>query len=186
VASSASGSATLAGRYASALFDLADEAKAIDTVESDLTAISHMIDESDDLKRLIASPVLARDEQSRAVDAVLKKAGASDTTRQFVGVCAQNRRLFALPAMIREFRRLASERRGEQAAEVISAKALNNDQKAALADALKKAVGSDVAVDEKVDPELLGGLIVRIGSRMVDGSLKTKLQQMRLAMKGVA
>lgn len=186
MAASASGSATLAGRYASALFDLANDAKATETVEGDLSTISQMLDASADLRRLIASPVLGRGEQSRAIGAVLDKAGVSDTTRNFVSVCAQNRRLFALPAMIREFRRMASEHRGEQAAEVISAKALSDDQKAALADALKKAVGSDVAVEEKVDPELLGGLVVRIGSRMVDGSLKTKLQQMRLAMKGVA
>lgn len=186
MASSSSGSATLAGRYASALFDLASDAKALAAVEGDLNTVSALIDESDDLRRLIASPVLGRDEQQRAVVAVLEKVGVAEMTRNFVGVCANNRRLFALPAIIRAFRAMASEQRGEQAAEVVSAQPLSSEQKAALSAALKQAVGSDVAVEEKVDPDLLGGLVVRIGSRMVDGSLKTKLQQMRLAMKGVA
>ena len=186
MASSSSGSATLAGRYASALFDLAADAKALEAVEGDLNTITALIDESDDLKRLIASPVLGRDDQERAIVAVLEKVGVNDMVRNFVGVCATNRRLFILPDIIRAFRAMTSEQRGEQAAEVISAKALSTEQKAALSAALKEAVGSDVAVEEKVDPDLLGGLVVRIGSRMVDGSLKTKLQQMRLAMKGVA
>lgn len=186
MASSSSGSATLAGRYASALFDLASDAKALEAVEGDLNTVSALLDESDDLKRLIASPIVGRDDQQRAIEAVLEKVGVAEMTRNFVGVCAQNRRLFALPAIIRAFRAMASEQRGEQAAEVISAKPLSSEQKAALSAALKQAVGSDVAVEEKVDPDLLGGLVVRIGSRMVDGSLKTKLQQMRLAMKGVA
>ncbi|MHC8510266.1 MAG: F0F1 ATP synthase subunit delta [Rhodospirillales bacterium] len=186
MASSGSGAATLARRYAAALFALADDAGALEPALRDIETLSALLDESADLRRLTASPVIARADQERAMLAVLERAGVGETVRNFTGVVARNRRLFALPAMMNEFRALYARHRGEHAAEVTSARPLTPKQKSAVAAALKSALGGDVAVDEKVDPGLLGGLVVRVGSRMVDGSVKTKLQQMRLAMKGTA
>jgi len=154
----------LATRYAAALFDLADSA---------------------DLKRLINSPVLSRAEQGKAMAAVLQAAGFSDLTQKFIGLVAQNRRLFAIPAMIKAYQKMLADRRGEMTAEVTAARALTDAQQAAVSDAIKRVVGGKVAIDVKVDPSLLGGLIVRIGSRMIDSSLKTKLQKLQFAMKGV-
>jgi F-type H+-transporting ATPase subunit delta len=144
-----------------------------------------MVAESADLKRLIRSPVLSRQEQGKAMEALLVAAGMSDLTRRFVGLLVHNRRLFLLAAIINAFQDLLAGRRGEAAAEVTSAKALTDRQRAAIAAALKQVSGAEVSIAEKVDPELLGGLVVRMGSRMVDSSLRTKLQRMRLAMKGV-
>ncbi len=175
----------LAGRYASALFDLADAEKALDAVAEDLSVLGLMIDESDDLRRLLRSPVISRQEQGNALLAVMEKAGMNQLTQNFTGVIAQNRRLFALQDMIGAYQAILAAYRGETTAEVVSAKELTDAQKTALSDALKKAVGTNVSVDAKVDPGLLGGLIVKVGSQMVDSSLNTKLQQLRLAMKGV-
>ncbi len=175
----------LAGRYASALYDLADAEKALDAVAEDLSALSLMIDGSDDLNRLLRSPVISRDEQEKALLAIIDKAGMNKLTRNFAGVIAQNRRLFALQNMIDAYQAILASHRGETTAEVVSAKALTDAQLTALNDALKQAVGTNVSVDAKVDPGLLGGLIVKVGSLMVDSSLNTKLQQLRLAMKGV-
>ena len=143
-----------------------------------------MIAESPDLRRLIRSPVISREDQGRAMAAVLAKAKMSELTKNFVGVAAENRRLFALPAMIAAFQGLLAERRGEATAQVASAKPLTKAQQDRLGQALKKAIGSKVAVDATVDEGLLGGLVVKVGSRMVDSSLRTKLQHLRLAMKG--
>jgi F-type H+-transporting ATPase subunit delta len=186
VSSQSTGATGLAGRYASALFELADEAKALDEVADDLRTLRTMLDESDDLVRLVRSPVIPREEQSRAMAAVLEKAGLSDLTKRFVAVVARNRRLFVLPAMIAAYLAIIAERRGEVTAQVTAAKDLSEQQLTALGDALKAALGSNVAIDVKVDPGLLGGLVVRVGSRMVDNSLRTKLTQLRLAMKGAA
>lgn len=175
----------LAGRYAAALFDLADAEKALDAVAEDLAVFGRMIDASDDLQRLVRSPVISRDEQEKAVLAIADKAGMNKLTRNFVGVIAQNRRLFALTNMISAYQGILASRRGEATAEVVSAKQLSDAQMNALSDALKQAVGTKVSVDAKVDPGLLGGLIVKVGSRMVDSSLRTKLSQLRLAMKGI-
>ena len=179
------GSAGLADRYAAALFELADEAKALDAVAGELTLLDRMVTESADLRRLIRSPVISRADQRRGMEAVLDHAGVGDLTRRFVGLIARNRRLFALPDMVAAFRDMLAGRRGETAAVVVSAKPLSAAQSKAVGEALKKAVGTDVAVDERVDPSLLGGMIVRVGSRMIDSSLSTKLQRLRLAMKGV-
>jgi len=144
-----------------------------------------MIDGSADLKRLIRSPVLSRDAQASAMKALLERAEISTLTRNFVGLVARNRRLFALPGMIAGYLHLLAERRGEIRAEVTAAQEMSKAQVAALNDQLKRAVGSKVAVDIRVDPAIIGGLVVKVGSRMVDGSLRSKLQRLQLAMRGI-
>lgn len=174
----------LAGRYATALYDLADNGKVIDEVAADLSALGRMIDESDDLRRLVQSPVMSREDQTKAIGALVEKAGMQDLTQKFVGTVAQNRRLFVLRQMISAFHAYLAERRGQATAEVTSASDLSEKQLSALNDALKSAMGTSVSVETKVDPSLLGGLVVKVGSRMIDTSLRTKLSQLRLAMKG--
>jgi F-type H+-transporting ATPase subunit delta len=174
----------LGGRYANALFELAHEAKALDAVADDLTRIEAMLAESADLRRLVTSPVLTREEQGRAMGAVLTAMGAHGLTRRAVGLMAQKRRLFVLKDVILAYRRLLAARRGEVAAEVISARALAKVQAEEIAAALKSALGREVSVETRVDPALIGGLIVRVGSRMIDNSLSTKLRRLQFAMKG--
>jgi F-type H+-transporting ATPase subunit delta len=174
----------IAGRYAKALFDLADEAKQLDQVATDLRAIHAAIDESEDLRRLTRSPVISRADQGKAMGAVAERLGVSELTGKFLAHAAANRRLFALPNIIKAFLTELATRRGEIAAEVTSAKPLSEAQTAALEDALKKAVGGKVAVTTKTDQSLIGGLIVKVGSRMVDSSVATQLQRLKLAMKG--
>jgi F-type H+-transporting ATPase subunit delta len=185
VAARGTGAGGLAARYAAALFELADTHKAIDLVAGDLADLKAMIGGSDALRALIRSPILSRDEQGRAMAALLQQAGTSDLVRKFVGLVARNRRLFALPQMIDAFLAELARRRGEMRAEVTAAKPLNEQQQASLAEAIRRSVGGKVAVDVKVDPALIGGLVVKVGSRMVDSSLRTKLQRLQLAMKGV-
>ena len=185
VSSNVIGATGLSGRYATALFELADEEKALDDVASDLASVGVMIEESDDLQRLIRSPIISRDDQLGAMDAVLDAAGVGQLTRNFIGVVTRNRRLFALPGMIKDYQALLAASRGEATAEVTSAQQLSDAQISAVEDSIKQAMGTKVAIDAKVDESLLGGLVVKVGSRMVDTSLKTKLSQLRLAMKGV-
>ena len=185
VSSNVIGATGLSGRYATALFELADEVKALDDVANDLASIGAMIVESVDLQRLIRSPVISRDNQLDAMDAVLEVAGVGRLTRNFIGVVTRNRRLFGLPGMIKDYHALLAAARGEATAEVTSAQPLSDVQMSAVENSIKKAMGTKVAIDAKVDESLLGGLIVKVGSRMVDTSLKTKLSQLRLAMKGV-
>lgn len=177
------GAAGLAGRYATALYELAEADKQLDQVADDLSGIATMINESDDLARLIRSPVISRADQSKAMAAVLEKAGAAELTRRFVGVVAENRRLFLLDAMIKQFQALLAARRGELTAEVVSAIKLTDKQHKAIEDELKRAMGAKVAVETKVDEDLLGGMIIKMGSRMIDSSLRTKLQKLRLSMR---
>ena len=184
--SDATGVTGLAGRYAAALFELAEESGALDGVADDLNQLQAMIRASDDLRRLIASPILKRTDQRFGMDAVMAEAGMDKLTRNFVAVVAENRRLYAVPDMIKAFQARLAAKRGETTAEVVSAKPLTETQLTQLGDALKRAIGTKVAIDAKVDAGLLGGLVVKVGSRMVDSSLNTKLQQLRLAMKGVA
>jgi F-type H+-transporting ATPase subunit delta len=179
------GTAGLAARYAAALFDLADEARELDAVAADLRAIRALITDSADLRRLVRSPVLTREDQGRAMAAVLEKAGTSDLVRRFVGLVAGNRRLFALNDMIEAYLGELARRRGEITASVTSAAPLSEAQSTALADALRRAMGGKVAVETHTDAGLIGGLIVKFGSRMVDSSLKSKLQRLQLVMKGV-
>lgn len=175
----------IAERYASALYELADESKALDQVAADLKAIRAMMASSADFMRLIRSPVLGRSEQAKAVSALADKAGFSGLTGRFMGTLASNRRLFALASVIDAFLAELARRRGEATADVTSAVALTPAQTQALEEALKSVVGSKVSVDLKVDHSLIGGLVVRVGSRMIDTSLATKLRRLRLAMKGV-
>ena len=176
----------LAGRYASALFELADDKQQLDGVAEELKQLRALVDESADLSHLISSPVIARNQQAKAMAAILDQAGASDLTRRFVLVVANNRRLFALPQIITAYLAELSRRRGEVTAEVTSARPLTPSQEASLTETLRKEVGAKVQVDVNVDPSLLGGLVVKVGSRMIDSSLRTKLQKLQFAMKGIA
>jgi F-type H+-transporting ATPase subunit delta len=175
----------VAERYATALFDLAVEQNALKLVETDLDAISALINESADLKRLIASPVFAADDQARALWAILTRAGIGGLAGNIARVMAANRRLFVLPGTIAAFKRLAAKQRGEIAAEVTSAEPLSDRQVADLRAALKASLGKDVTLNQRVDAALIGGLIVKVGSRMIDDSVKTKLNSLRIAMKEV-
>lgn len=174
----------LAKRYALALYELADEQKALDTVAEDFSALRQLLADSDEFARLVRSPRLSRGDQVKGSTAILKAFGAHDLTVKFVGVLAQNRRLFALPDMMKAFLSELAHRRGEVAAEVTSAAALSKDEVDAVTEALRKVVGQKVTVSLAVDPKLIGGLIVRVGSRMIDNSLRTKLHRLQLAMKG--
>ena len=175
----------IAGRYATALFELARDRGALDEVAQDLADLAVMYDESEDLQRLLRSPVIGHEAQGRAIAAVLERAGVQPMTRNFVGVVAGNRRLFALRDMIKVFRALLAEHRGEIVAEVASAQALNDSQVAAIKSELSAVMRTDVNLETKVDPALLGGMVVKVGSRMVDSSLRTKLQNLKFAMRGV-
>lgn len=174
----------IAARYAKALFDLADEQKALDPVAQDLRNVQQLVSESDDLRRMVRSPVISRADQGKAMAAILDKAGASELTSKFIGYLAAHRRLFALGAITKAFLAELASRRGEVTAEVTSARSLSDAQMGAVEEALKKVVGGKVAVEHRVDPSLIGGLIVKVGSRMVDSSLATQLQKLKLAMKG--
>ena len=171
------------GRYATALFELAGETNAVDQVESDFDGFDRMLDASPELWRLVRSPVYSADEQVRALGAVLEAAGASTLTSNFLKLTARNRRLFAIRDMIGAFRKLVAVARGEIAAEVTSAHELSPGQVQALKAELK-AEARDVKLTQRVDPAILGGLIVKVGSRMIDNSLRTKLQLLKAAMKG--
>ncbi len=184
MASEATGVSGLTGRYATALFDLADQHRALDRIAADLTALGRMIDESTDLTRLIRSPIVSREAQARAMEKLGEVAELSPLARNFIGLVARNRRLFALPGMIGAYRKLLAERRGEIRAEVTAAQDLSPQQVDAITEQLKRAVGSKVAVEIRIDPAIIGGLVLRVGSRMVDGSLRTKLQRLQLAMRG--
>ena len=186
MASETTGVSGLAERYAAALFDLADERRVLDEVASDLRQLRAMVQASPDLLRLIRSPILSRDEQSKGVTALAEQAGLSRLVRDFLAVVARNRRLFAVPAMIEAFLAELASRRGEVTAEVTSAQPLSEAQLAALNETLRRSIGSRVSVDARVDPTLIGGLMVKLGSRMVDGSIRSKLQRLQLAMKSIA
>ena len=176
--------ASLAGRYATALFALAKENSSIDAVQASLDTLSKAIAESDDLKELTNSPVLSRDDAGKAIAAIAKSLGLEKLTSNVLGVLAANRRLDQIPAVIRAFSTLASSHRGEIKAEVTSAHPLDKKQIDALKAQLKKRVGSDVSVSTAVDPSILGGLVVKIGSQMIDSSIKTRLNTLSQAMKG--
>lgn len=175
----------IAGRYATALFELAAERKVLDEAARNLEAIRALLEESDDLRRLVRSPLFKRDDQARAMEAVMDRLDIGDLVLNFIGVVARNRRLFTLPEIIRDFNALLARHRGEVAASVASASPLSEQQIAAIEAALRAAVGTDVTLQANVDPLLIGGLVVKVGSRMIDSSVGTKLQNLRLAMKGV-
>jgi F-type H+-transporting ATPase subunit delta len=157
----------------------------LDKVADDLMRLDAMIKASDDLERLIRSPIVSRDDQGRALAAVSKKANMSKLTQKFLGTIAKNRRLFSISEIISAYHGLIENQLGESSAEVVTATELTDKQIKILSTSLKKAIGSDIAIKAEVDESILGGLIIKIGSRMVDGSIKTKLQQLRFAMKGI-
>lgn len=175
----------VAGRYATALFELAGEADAIDTVATDLASFSALLAESADLRRLIESPAFSAEEQTGAIKAVLEKAGIGGVAGKFIGLVASKRRLFALPGMIQGYKNLVAQAKGIVSAEVTLAEKPTAKRVDEIRAALKSVAGKDVDVAIKVDPALIGGLVVKMGSRMVDASLKTKLNSIRLAMKEV-
>jgi F-type H+-transporting ATPase subunit delta len=174
----------VAGRYANALFELTLEQNALGAVEQDLATFAEAL-EAPDLRRLVQSPVISAEEQARALDAVLKALKLGTLTGNFLKLAAKNRRLFAVPDMIRAFRMALARHRGQVNAEVTSAAKLEDGQLRALKQALAAVLGKDVQLDQKVDASLLGGLIVKVGSRMVDSSLRTKLSSLKHAMKEV-
>jgi F-type H+-transporting ATPase subunit delta len=176
----------VAGRYASALFELAAEANATDKVGADLTSFQALLDASEDLVRLVRSPVFAADDQIAALEAICEKAGIDGLALNFIKLVTRNRRLFYLADMIRAYGALLAEARGEVPAEVTSADELSARHIAELKDTLRASIGRDVQLSTRVDPSILGGLIVKVGSRMMDNSLKTKLQNLKIAMKGTA
>lgn len=172
-------------RYARSLFELARDEGSVAETEKDLGRFAAMLDESDDLQRLVTSAVFSAEDQLRAISAILDKAGIKGLVGNFLRVVAQNRRLFAVPGIIASFRQIAAEARGEVSADVTSAHALDATQEKELKAALKSVAGKDVTVNLTVDPSLLGGLVVKIGSRQIDTSLKTKLNSLKLALKEV-
>ena len=174
----------IAERYASAVYELADEARELDGLADDLRSLNALLNESADLQTLIRTPLIDADAKAAAIGAVLEQGGASDLTRRFIAVVARNNRLFVLPATIDAFLAELARRRGEITAEVSSAQLLKQSQLEAVTNALRSALGGKVTVDAKLDPSLIGGLVVRVGSRMIDASLKSKLQRLQLAMKG--
>ena len=174
----------LAGRYAAALFELAGEHKAVDAVSADLAAFRKAMDANSDLARVVKSPVFSRENQGKALKAVLDKLGAGKLTVQFVLLLANKRRLFALTGIIRAYESLVAKARGETEAEVTSARPLADAELTELKTALKARLGREPRLAAKVDPALLGGLVVKVGSRMIDSSLRTKLDGLRAVMKG--
>ena len=175
----------MAGRYATALFELALEANSIDAVLADLQKFDALLGESADLTRLVRSPVFGADAQLKAVSAVVERAGITGLAAQFLKVLTQNRRLFAVREVIRSYGALVARHKGEVTAEVTVAEPLSEPHRQEIKDTLDAVTGKDVRVDVKVDPAIIGGLIVKLGSRMVDSSLRTKLNGLRLAMKEV-
>lgn len=183
--SETTGATGLAGRYATALFELAEEGKQLDAVAKDLAGLRAMMDISDDLRRMILSPVVSRQDHAKAMTVLAGHAGMEELTRNFLGFVAMNRRLLALDRMIGAYLSLLAQSRGEMTAEVISAAELSEEHLEQIADAVKQALGSKVAIEARVDSSLLGGLIVKVGSKMFDSSLRTKLAKLQFAMKGV-
>ena len=173
----------VSGRYATALFELARDEKSVDAVLADLAKFDAMLAESDDLRRLVRSPVFTADSQSKALAAVLDKAEIAGVAANFLKVLTANRRLFAVADVIRAFRALVAKFKGEATADVTVAEALSDANLDTLKVALKSVTGKDVALNVKVDPSIIGGLVVKLGSRMVDSSLRTKLNSIKHAMK---
>ena len=175
----------MAGRYATALFELAREENKLEETERGLAGLSASLDESEDLRRLVRSPIFSAAEQSKALARIAKQAGLPALTANFLLLLVKNRRLFALRDIIEGFRKLSADHRGELTADVTSAVALSEPQADELKATLKAKTGKSITLIEKVDPAILGGLVVKIGSRMVDSSIRTKLYNLKYAMKEV-
>jgi F-type H+-transporting ATPase subunit delta len=173
----------MAGRYATALFDLARDSNAIDAVQADLERFNTLLAESPDLTRLVRSPVFSAAERLQALSAVLERAGIGGLAAKFLKLVTANRRLFAVRDMVKAYRELVAEHKGEATAEVTVAERLKDEHVAALRSALKTVSGKDIDLDIRIDPAIIGGLVVKLGSRMVDTSLRTRLNAIRHAMK---
>ena len=176
--------ASLAGRYASALFGLARDERQIDAVGRSLDSLVQALADSRDFSMLIESPLVSRDQAGKAFDAIAGKLALDPLTTNFLGVLARNGRKGQLRAVARLFRRLAADHRGETTAEITTARALNDDQVAQLKQQLRTRAGRDVAIEAQVDPSILGGIVVKLGSQMIDASIRNKLNRLALAMKG--
>jgi len=174
----------LAGRYANAVFELARDQKAVDAVSSDLAGLRRAVETSPELARLVRSPVFSAEDHAKALKAILEKMGAHPLTIKFVLLLAQKRRLFVLNQIITAYESLVAKSRGETEAEVTSARHLKDDEIAELKAVLKSKLGKEPRLHSRIDPTLLGGLIIKVGSRMIDSSLRTKLDGLRSAMKG--
>ena len=175
----------IARPYASALFEVASEAKVLDKVETGLDELNALIDESADFTRFLRSPTITHEQKIPVIETILEKAGAQEQIAKFVKTVARHGRLYALPQMISLFKQLCAEGRGEATAEVTSAAPLTKAQLKSLSDKLKSEVGKTMTLQTRVDPDLIGGLVVKVGSRMIDSSLRTKLSAMKIAMKEV-
>ena len=175
----------MAGRYATALFELAKEQKHEREVEGELKTFQAMLEASEDLRRLVRSPLISAEQQGRALGLLLERAGIKGLAANFLRLIVKKRRLFAVAEMIARFRGLLARERGEVSAEVTTAHQLSAEQLQLLNDTLRTALGKDVEVNTHVDPNLLGGLVVKVGSRMIDSSLRTKLNNLKVAMKGI-
>jgi F-type H+-transporting ATPase subunit delta len=175
----------MAGRYATAVFELALDNNAVDSVRSDLDRFDAMVNDIGDLERLVRSPVYGAEQQGKALTAVLEKAAIDGIAAQFLKLVTSNRRLFAVRQMIKAYRALVARHKGELTAQVTVAEPLNDAHRGDIKDALKSVTGKDVGLDVKVDPAIIGGLVVKLGSRMVDSSLRTKLNSIKHAMKEV-
>ncbi|MFV2051990.1 F0F1 ATP synthase subunit delta [Aliiroseovarius sp. YM-037] len=182
---SASTSSGIASRYATAIFDLAKENKNLKMLESDIDALSSALEGSEDFSSLILSPIYSRDEQGTAVAAIAKKMDVSDMLGNALGLMASKRRLFVLPQLLNELRDLIADEKGEITADVTAAKALTKAQSDALAKTLKATVGKDVKINSTVDEKLIGGLVVKVGSKMIDTSIRSKLNSLQNSMKEV-
>ena len=176
--------ASLAGRYASALFELASEAGTVTAVESDLEKLADALQESGELRALIRNPEISRSQIGKVMVGLGELLGLSGLTMNFLGILAENRRVADLPAMIRAFRSIAAAQRGEVTAEVASAHELSQEQLASLEAKLRTREGRNVKLSPRVDPDLLGGLVVTIGSKRIDSSIRTRLNSLAQAMKG--
>ncbi len=174
----------LAQRYATAMFDLAKQDKKLDRVQADLAGLTRLMGESPDLKRVVESPVISRADQVKAITAVAERAGLDGLTKRLLGLMASHRRLFALPGVAKAYAGMLAAERGEVAAEIVSAVPLGAADVMMLEKAIAGFVGQAVSVETRVDPALLGGVVVRVGSRMLDASLRTKLMQLEQVLKG--
>jgi len=185
VSSSASLTSGVAGRYATALFEIARDGHSLDKVEADLSALSAALGESADLRGMISSPVYSREDQAAAVKEISRRMEFGPEVANTLGLMATNRRLFVLPGLIAQMKALIADHRGEITAEVRSAQPLSEDQTRALSEKLKASIGKDVALDVTVDESLIGGLVVKVGSRMIDTSIRAKLAALQNVMKEV-
>ena len=176
--------ASLAGRYATALFGLARDERQIDAVGRSVDSLTQALADSRDFALLVESPLLSRADAGRAFEAIAAKLSLDPITTRFLGVLAANGRKRELSSVIRLFKRLAADHRGETTADVITARPLNDDQVAQLKQQLRARAGRDVAIEAQVDPSILGGIVVKLGSQMIDASIRTKLNRLAQAMKG--